>query len=1378
MKNLARRGRPLLGWLLLWVALSGPAWAETLTVTTTQDSGPGSLRQALLDATAGGANASTIVFAPTADGVITLASPLPPLRGGSGSVDLSITGNGPARTIIDGAGLHQPFRAEWQNNLHVALRRLTLRNGYVAPGQGAAIYMHGGTGSSLTLDTVEMSGHRGASSGGALYASVPTVIENSLFRDNRASSSGAAVEVWDTTLSIRNSTFTGNRADHSTITFGGNAQSRGRFVNVTVIGAGVRRSVSLRGSASLSLSNSLLVADAQSNGADLDRESGCTFEQATSFNNVIGDAGNSGFENGVNGNQLGVTDPLIGPPGAYGGDTWTVPLLPGSPALNAGTASGDDIPASDQRGLARVGSPDVGAFESRGFSLARAGGDGQSSGVNTAFADPLVVQAVANDSGERVEGGRVVFAAPSSGPGARLVPSLATLDANGRAQATATANDVAGGPYVVKAIVASGDGATIAADFSLTNTAADACDAFAFPYTLAGADNAARVAELREAIACANARPGDDAIDLGGHALAFGDAPYADADGADALPIVSSGLTLRNGTLSRDASAPAFRFLRVDANGRLIVQAMTLRNGAAGTDGGAILANGLLTLRRSVFEDNRAAAHGGAVAARGDATVLTSRFKGNAAADGAAIAGWGTTLVMNSRFERNGDGASASVIWSDAYFGMIGSLVAGHTLPAAGSSLMAFTDATTVAEMRNVTIAGNAVQGELLRRHAANVQLHNSIVWDNQYESLGRITPDHSLVPGVPAIDGNLDQPPGFVDAPGDYRLDAGSPAIDAGDNSYGFTDAFDVDEDGDTSEMLPDLDLHPRPLDDAGVADTGNGTAPILDMGAFERQTESGPAGITVTPTQELVTTEAGGTATFAVVLDRYPTADVTLTLASSNSAEGTVAPASLTFTQADWNRPRTVVVTGMDDGVADGDQVYAIVTGPASSADPAYDGIDPPDVAVVNEDDDAATHHVGGTVIGLVGSGLALSLTEANETLAIGANGRFAFAAALAPGAAYSVAVSTQPHDPAQACVVVNGTGTVGTSDVDDVIVNCGASATYAIGGTVAGLGGGSVTLQLNGGGDLIVSADGSYAFPARLIDGADYVVTVRAQPQGKLCTLAHATGVVQGADVTDVDVSCAPLQVNLHLAVDDGHAFARYGQVRDYFVTLANSGNSAADGIAIAATFSAAFDVANAHWQCLSGAGYCSDAGSGGFSDTANVPANGSVTWIVSAPVRGDSNESVATLGVGQSAGAVVADAADTDTLVIFRDGYDVPYGDGAEALVDAAPLPLRDDRGEPIEWPAAVEEGITLVRRCETPDGRVDVQRLKLGSADFVRLLGTDDAGRQRASAWAAVAPAARLVVTRVAGDAPVVLLEGAAHPLALPQAASHSHGDIK
>jgi ELWxxDGT repeat protein len=125
--------------------------------------------------------------------------------------------------------------------------------------------------------------------------------------------------------------------------------------------------------------------------------------------------------------------------------------------------------------------------------------------------------------------------------------------------------------------------------------------------------------------------------------------------------------------------------------------------------------------------------------------------------------------------------------------------------------------------------------------------------------------------------------------------------------------------------------------------------TGPVI--GTLSNDDQSG---FTVTPTSGLTTTEAGGTAAFTVVLTSQPTANVSIGLASSRSAEGLFSPAALLFTPATWNAPQTVTVTGVDDAVADGDQAYAIVTEPAVSTDPGYNGLNASDVQVANTNND----------------------------------------------------------------------------------------------------------------------------------------------------------------------------------------------------------------------------------------------------------------------------------------------------------------------------------------------------------------------------------------------------------------------------------------
>ncbi|MBK6608871.1 MAG: hypothetical protein IPG24_26155 [Leptospiraceae bacterium] len=83
-------------------------------------------------------------------------------------------------------------------------------------------------------------------------------------------------------------------------------------------------------------------------------------------------------------------------------------------------------------------------------------------------------------------------------------------------------------------------------------------------------------------------------------------------------------------------------------------------------------------------------------------------------------------------------------------------------------------------------------------------------------------------------------------------------------------------------------------------------------------------------------ITTESGGMRYFAVNLRARPTTTVSITVSSSNTAEGTVSPTSLSFTNANWNTQQIVTITGINDFVIDGSVSYNInfgaMTGNAS--------------------------------------------------------------------------------------------------------------------------------------------------------------------------------------------------------------------------------------------------------------------------------------------------------------------------------------------------------------------------------------------------------------------------------------------------------------
>lgn len=166
--------------------------------------------------------------------------------------------------------------------------------------------------------------------------------------------------------------------------------------------------------------------------------------------------------------------------------------------------------------------------------------------------------------------------------------------------------------------------------------------------------------------------------------------------------------------------------------------------------------------------------------------------------------------------------------------------------------------------------------------------------------------------------------------------------------------------------------------------------------------------------------------------------------------------------------------------------------------------------------------SYTIGGTVIGLSGTGLVLA-NNAGDNLTITGNGGFTFSNHAAGGATYKVTIQSQPVNPSQVCTVMNGVGTVGTVNVASVTVSCTTNF-YNVGGSVTGLTGSGLVLQTNGTNDVSVASPGNYVF-STLASGSNYTVTVMTQPSNpsQTCTVANDTGQVTGANVTNVAITC---------------------------------------------------------------------------------------------------------------------------------------------------------------------------------------------------------------------------------------------------------------
>ena len=303
-------------------------------------------------------------------------------------------------------------------------------------GNAGGVWMFGGN---LTMSNTTISGNTAVGQdGGILFQSGATgSLTNSTISGNTAGSFPGGLRIIDgDTVTLTNCTVTDNR-------------SNGAVGGIQVVGS----------LSALRLQNTIV---ANNVGPNFVNNSGTV----TSLGNNLASDSGGGLLTGP-GDQIN-TNPLLAPLANYGGPTLTHALLPGSPAINAGTNSG--APTTDQRGIARPQQTtvDIGAFESLGFSLAIAGGNNQSAPVNTAFPNPLAAL-VTSSFGEPVQGGVVTFTAPGSGASATLTGNPATINASGQASINATANNFMGA-YTVSALANGGN----TVGFTLTNT----CQAF------------------------------------------------------------------------------------------------------------------------------------------------------------------------------------------------------------------------------------------------------------------------------------------------------------------------------------------------------------------------------------------------------------------------------------------------------------------------------------------------------------------------------------------------------------------------------------------------------------------------------------------------------------------------------------------------------------------------------------------------------------------------------------------------------------------------------------------------------------------------------------------------------------------------------------
>jgi hypothetical protein len=371
--------------------------ADVITVANTNDSGPGSFRQALADANDG----DTIDFAVT--GVIGVTSGLLMVNNsiiisGPGADNLALDGNGKSGILfinsgvtvtISGLTITNGHAGSYGGGIYNGSATVTLNDCVVTANSaqyGGGVYNEAVFGdTALTITNSTINGNSASQEGGGIYeigviAPVTVTVNNSTLSGNSAFLGAGIRNVTSgmtATLMISNSSISGNSADNGD---GGGISNQGGNATVEILNSTFSGnsadfdggSIHNTGKAIIDLADTIL--EAGDSGGNIFNNGGTVTSHG--FNLSNDDAG--GYLTGP-GDQIN-TDPLLGPLQNNGGPTFTHALLPGSPAIDAGDPNFTPPPLFDQRGAGypRVvnGRIDKGSFE------------GQSDGTPTPTATP------------------------------------------------------------------------------------------------------------------------------------------------------------------------------------------------------------------------------------------------------------------------------------------------------------------------------------------------------------------------------------------------------------------------------------------------------------------------------------------------------------------------------------------------------------------------------------------------------------------------------------------------------------------------------------------------------------------------------------------------------------------------------------------------------------------------------------------------------------------------------------------------------------------------------------------------------------------------------------------------------------------------------
>lgn len=346
------------------------------------------------------------------------------------------------------------------------------------------------------------------------------------------------------------------------------------------------------------------------------------------------------------------------------------------------------------------------------------------------------------------------------------------------------------------------------------------------------------------------------------HTLKTGVGVYGGFGGTESLreqrnvakfPAIVTGDLLLNDAGSANLTDNSFHvFVGTGAAATSILDGFTIRSGYANglnasdqDKGGGLLivGSGAPVVRNCVFTANRCTFGGGAVYIFNAAgTFSDCRFESNVGGSfggafdmNAVAAGFDRCLFLSNSAAR----AGACESYGGSQTRYTNCVFRGNSATGSNGGGAIWIGTSSVVTARNCTIASNTatvLAGGVINTGGTS-SFANCILWANAgpggttvgnqiTNSGGSTLASYCIVQGDYAGTANLASDPLFVSsATGDFRLQPGSGAIDSGSNPLA------------TVGSTTDFAGQPRYRDDPNAVNSGTGTAPLIDRGAYERQ-------------------------------------------------------------------------------------------------------------------------------------------------------------------------------------------------------------------------------------------------------------------------------------------------------------------------------------------------------------------------------------------------------------------------------------------------------------------------------------------------------------------------------------------------------------